>query len=433
MTLSLWLDEPGRKVPSTGKLAMIALIGYFVQVAFFGPTRYFLSQFNIELLWYLPDMLGLACIAAILMRDIYSGSARVAVFLGVIFFYMVGGYTISDSVNSVLSTFKALVPLFCGLLLDRDVLTRRFMKWTLLCFLLLACAGVAYSKYVGLPWLGLEFQGVGVVQQFKQLQWVAGGDVRLYGFAGDQHGAGFSIVALLILLSMSLRKYEFYALAVLSLGAILLTTSRTALLCFFTFVAIHSAANLRSPVDVQPLLKRILRISFIAPAFPIIVIGIALLFDAGDVPYSLESLWMRGTYTWLVIFTFMEELAPSAMLHGFGLGGFGFGLLQSDLARYYTPVDNFIMFNYLCFGLPYVAFYIYQCRRMTFERDPYRVAIFVMLAVYGLTLRGWSDYLFMILFGFSAACVFVGTRGELEQATRSKGRALWRLREIHNN
>ncbi len=102
----------------------------------------------------------------------------------------------------------------------------------------------------------------------------------------------------------------------------------------------------------------------------------------------------------------MDRLAPFATISGFGLGGFGFGLVQSDLAQYFTTVDNFILFNYFTFGIPYLVFYFYQCRRMLMENDSFKVAIYIMTAIYGVTLRGWSDYLFMILVGCSMSVVF---------------------------
>jgi hypothetical protein len=94
------------------------------------------------------------------------------------------------------------------------------------------------------------------------------------------------------------------------------------------------------------------------------------------------------------------------MIHGSGLGGAGFGLRQSGVPYYYTPVDNFILFNFLSFGLPYVVFYVHQCRRLAAEVQPFRVATYIAVTVTGLTLVGWTDYLFMVLYGYAAACVF---------------------------
>jgi hypothetical protein len=366
---------------------------------------------GLEKLWFLPDLLGLVCVAAVLMES-PARKHRALIFMYVILLYCLEGYYVSGSVGSVLSTFKALVPLFCGLLLDRELLARPFMKVLLLALLLLASFGVVFTLTADMPWANLTFEGIGVEQKYKDLQWIEGSRIRSYGFAGDEHGAASSILTLFILFSLNARWLTFYPVAVIALVAIEDTTSRTNLIALVVYIALHSCADLnRSAVD-QFMLKWSLRASFMAPLLPLIIVAITLFYSSDTVPDELLSLWIRGTYTWFVPFTHMDELAPSAILLGFGLGGFSFGLLQSDLASFYTPVDNFILFNFLAFGLPYVFFYPYQCRRLNQEPDPYRIMVFIITAIMGLTLRGWSDSPFMILFGYSTCCVFRGAIGQ---------------------
>jgi len=400
-------------------LSAVTLIAYVCQSAFFGPIRYFLASTGLEKLWFVPDLLGLVCVAGVLIES-PARTHRALIFMYVILLYCVEGYFVSGSVASVLSTFKALVPLFCGLLLDRELLARPFMKVLLLALLSLAAFGVLFTLTADMPWANLTFEGIGVEQKYKDLQWIEGSRIRSYGFAGDEHGAASSILTLLILFSLNARKLTFYLVAVLAFIAIEETTSRTNLIALIAYVTLYSfAARDRSAVD-QFMLRWSLRASFMAPVLPLIIIAITLSFSGDTVPDELLSLWIRGTYTWLVPFTHMDELAPAAVLFGFGLGGFGFGLLQSDLASFYTPVDNFILFNFLAFGLPYVLFYPYQCRRLSREPDPYRITVFIVTAILGLTLRGWSDSPFMILFGYSTCCVFRGSVGRFAAATKAR-------------
>jgi hypothetical protein len=292
------------------------------------------------------------------------------------------------------------------LLLDRELLTRPLMKALFLIMLLTTVAGVAYAKNYNLPWSGMQFEGVGVFQQFKPAQWMSEANVRSFGFGGDEHSAASSIGTLFILLSIGLRRRAFYLCAAVALIGVYLTTSRTNLLCLLVYLALWSVSDMRRTAADQPFLSLSLWLSFCAILVPIFVIGVALYFSIDSVPPALLSLWIRGTDTWLAPFQLTDYLAPFALIHGFGLGGFGFGLLQSDLAQYFTTVDNFILFNYFAFGVPYIAFYFYQCRRMLMEHDPYKVIIYVVTAMYGVTLRGWSDYLFMILVGYTMTAVF---------------------------
>lgn len=399
----------GINVPTLGAVTLVA---YICQAAFFGPVRYFLATANLEMLWYLPDLLGLICIA-VLIKESPSRKFRALAFLSIMVLYSLEGFIVSGSVNSVLSTFKALVPLFCGLLLDRELLASPTMKGVFLVLLLIACAGVVYSDNAEMPWAKLSFEGIGVVQKYRTLQWVPGGQIRAYGFAGDEHGAASSIVTLFILFSINARKRTFYAVAAVALIAVYLTTSRTNLLSLLVYIVLYSFAELNRSALSQPVLRWSLKASFLAIVIPLIIIGIALSFSSETVPFSLLSLWIRGTFTWFVPFTYIEDLAPLAMVHGFGLGGFSFGLLQSDLAKYYTPIDNFILFNYLAFGVPYIMFYFYQYRRLLLEPDPYRIMIFLVTAIDGLTLRIWSDYPVMALYGYSTYSIF---RGDAKRA-----------------
>jgi hypothetical protein len=397
--------SPHEDLISVRNLAGLTLVAYLCQVTLFGPIRYFLFLTHLQLLWYIPDILGLMCLGALLLKDAPT-SPRILIFMAAILFYLVEGYVVSGSTNSVLSTFKALVPLFCGLLLDRSLLTRPLMKAFFFLLLMIAVIGVAYSTVGKMPWSDIQFEGVGVTQQFKGMQWVSGGDIRGFGFGGDEHGAASSIVTLLIFLSFGLRKSHFYFCAIVASIGVFLTTSRTNLLCLLVYVALWTVFDLRRKVSEQPLLNWSLWLSFFAVLMPLAVIGIAFSYTVDSVPRPLLSLWYRGSTIFLAPFELMDRLAPFAIVSGFGLGGFGFGLLQSDLAQYFTTVDNFILFNYFTFGIPYLVFYIYQCRRMLMENDSFKVAIYITTAIYGVTLRGWSDYLFMILVGYSMSIVF---------------------------
>jgi hypothetical protein len=399
------------------RLAQITLVGYLCQTALFAPVRYLLATKHLEMLWYVPDLLGLMCIAAVFITTDHN--LRILVLLNVLLLYAIEGYAVSGSPASVLSTFKALVPLFCGLLLKRDLATGPVMRKILLLFWLAACGGVIYSMYETPPWSSLQFEGAGVLQAYKETQWTPGGGVRNYGFAGDQHAAASSILTLFILLSVERSRFAFCLLGTVSVVTVYLTTSRTNLFSLLIYVGLCLLCDLQRRTDDQFFLKWCLRASFLSVLVPAVGVGIALWYNAADVPTALLSLWIRGNETWLVPFSFINDLAPLAIFSGFGLGGIGFGLLQSNLSRYATTIDNFILFNFFTFGIPYLIFYLFQCRRMLFEQDPYRVIVFVVTAVSGLFLRGWSDYLFMILFGYATACVWRGApiNGLLRQST----------------
>ena len=391
-------------------LARASLVGYLCQTVLFAPIRYFLVTIKLEPLWYVADALGLMCLAAIIVLDATARNYRVLLFLLILGAYAIEGYFVSSSTTSVLSTFKALVPIFCGLLLNRQLLTGRFMRWLFLLFWVTACLGVVYSMYGNPPWSSLQFEGVGVSQAYKAAQWTSEGEVRNFGFSGDQHGAASSILTLLILLQLSSPKFTFYLFGMISIVITYITTSHTNLIALLIFLGLSLFVDLNKRVDHQFILKWSLRFSFLAILVPAFVIGFAQWYASTDIPKSLLSLWIRGDQTWLAPFGFIEDLAPYAPLFGFGLGGIGFGLLQTDLVAYARTIDNFDLFNLLTFGAPFCFFYLYQCRQMLLERDPHRILVFIVISLIGIPLRGWSDYLFMILYGYATMRTFRGFR-----------------------
>ncbi len=400
----------------------VTVIGYLTQIVLFGPLRYYLSNVGLQPVWYIPDALGLACIPLFLIAH-RQNRYQSLLFLAVIVVYLIEGYLISRSVTSVLSTFKALVPLFCGLLLNRRIIEARLVRCCFMALLTVAMLGILYSLEGKAPWSGTNFEGVSGTRAFKATQWVFGGsgEIRNFGFGGDQASTSSGMLTLFIFLSLRIRRL-FAVISGLAVAVfIYMTTARTELLALFVYLLLWWRTDLRRMAQNQLVSQLALKASFVlALLVPIAVILFAANFDDHTIPKSLTSLWIRGSVTFLAPLDLLETFAPLAFIHGFGLGGFGFGFWQSpELAPFGVTVDNFFIYNFFAFGLPYLLFYAYQCWAMNSERDPYRVIIYVTLVVLGSFLRGWAGYDFMILFGFATAATFAGaSRREAPIATR---------------
>jgi hypothetical protein len=396
------------------RLSILALLSYAVREPFVGAVQFYLNQLNLGVLWFVPDIMGFVCIGAILAVELtQAGSLKFAFIIIVIFYYMLLGYISIGSFASSLSGFKALLPLFVGLTLTERVLQRRSIRLTLVLLLLLAIAGLWYSAYNELPWAGLNFDsGIGESRTFKSIQWAGStGAYRPFGFSGDQHYAGSSILFLLALIGVSNRRALFYALCLPAGAAIYISTSRTSLLAFLLLVALcftFDVLEKRTRPGLTALVAAAL--PFFTIVAPVTIMIFAQMYSGNDVPGELFSLWVRGHDVFLQPFALMPVFAPNAWLFGFGLGGVGFPVRQSAYSSYEAIIDNFLLFSYYSFGIPFLLFYFGMCVRNCYESDIYKRILFCVTVIFGQFILGWANGMFMLVFGYAASSSFLRGR-----------------------
>jgi hypothetical protein len=140
------------------------------------------------------------------------------------------------------------------------------------------------------------------------------------------------------------------------------------------------------------------------------VMAFAQSYSLNEVPGDLVSLWVRGNEVFLQPFTLMPIFAPNAWLFGFGLGGVGFPVLQSNYASYSSIIDNFLLFSYYSFGVPFLLFYFAMCVRNSSETDIYKRILFCVTIVFGQFILGWANGMFMLVFGYAASASFMRGR-----------------------
>jgi hypothetical protein len=391
-------------------LAVAVLLAYAVREPFAGAVQYYLDQLHLGFLWFLPDAIGLICVAALVVIDLVKfGSFKFPFFLCAIFYYMLLGYVSIGSAASSFSGFKALLPLFAGLMLSRPLLQRNYIQIALTALLLLAMAGVWWSLKNTLPWAQLSFDSGLGVKQLRSTIWAAGGTYRPFGFASDPHSAGSSIVFLFALIGAGNARLLFYGLSVPVAMTVWASTSRT------SFMALAILLLLRFVLDVlekrdRPRLTELVTavVPFLVICAPMCVMAFAQMYSANDVPGELFSLWIRGNEVFLQPFTLMPMFAPNAWLFGFGLGGVGFPVIQSNYASYSSIIDNFLLFSYYSFGIPFLIFYFAMCLRNRLEADFYKRILFCVTLIFGQSILGWANGMFMIVFGYAASASFLG-------------------------
>jgi hypothetical protein len=151
---------------------------------------------------------------------------------------------------------------------------------------------------------------------------------------------------------------------------------------------------------------------FLVLLAPISVMGFAQIYSSSDVPSELYSVWVRGYEVFLQPFKLMPIFAPNAWLFGFGLGGVGFPLRQSIYSsyEYAAIIDNFLLFSYYSFGIPFLLFYVAMCIRNCSETDLYKRVLFCVTMIFGQFILGWANGMFMLVFGYAASSSFLKGR-----------------------
>ena len=376
------------------QLIPVTLVAYVGRDCAATLIQFLLNSLGLDFLWYVPDALGLVSVAFLLgISSTRSHTIFFTLIPMAIFYFCVGLY-VSESIASSLSALKMCLPLSAGLILRANYLSVRWVRLALFSMLLISVIGIIFTYFSPLPYADLHFEGLDRTRTLQSDMFMYG-ERRPRGFAGDQHGAGFSIVAVTFLLSLNQSFRMTLILICLELPVIFITTSRSSLLAaivFYIIIFIHRKRAVFSAAVV---------VSCYLVLTPVMLSVVFSNIPLNDVPYEIRSLATRVAESWYLPFSYMGVLSPLAWLHGYGLGGVGYPLLLSSQPSYYVPVDNFFIGSYLIMGVIYVPVYVLSCLNVIYNSDFPRRCAFVVCTVFGQFIWGFGNSNFLILYGFA--------------------------------
>ena len=391
-------------------LLVVTIVSYLVREPLQSALQYYLSGGPLSYLWYAPDLLAVICMASFLFNLMGVGAnLTVCILIAMLSSSMFVGLYVSGSPAAVASAFKLGVPIFVGFLAREDILDKPVIRIAAAVALVIAIGAIIYSSQHDLPWDKASFELGGNEKTFKGVAYLYG-ERRFSGFSGDSHAAAFCVLAPLMLLYRNRRNITFYPAVLVAAYAIFIVQSRTTLVILVLFVAFCKCLDWRitRPVFANGNVLNIIVFAFssVVVLFPLVISIWAASTNLSDQSYELRSLWARGHDSWIMPFTFMDKLAPLAMLHGFGLGGIGYPLYLSEISEYYVPVDNFHLYNLLIFGFYYAFIYIYIVGAVLKDPSPGRKVIFSILSLYSIFLSGYGSPFFLIVYGYSFRAAF---------------------------
>lgn len=384
----------------------LTLISYALRDADGAFVKYILSSVGLQFFWFFPDLLGCLSLVILACTSLELG---LVLFFGLVFYSTVG-YLVTGSLASVGAGLKMLLPVFCGLVLPSTELRRSYVNLALMAILVISCLGVFYSYVSTPPWSGMAFETGDSVKAAKTTMYYLG-QTRTSGLNEDPHGAAFSILALCMLVFVRTRSFwRISCLIPLALAAIYLTTSRSSLVAAVLYITLLFFL----PREGSRVRSAILRLSlFVSFLLFVVPLGLMIYFSnisVTDVSYAFRSLFARARESWILPFEVMDTLAPYAYLHGYGIGGVGFPLLNSNVSSYFSPVDNFFLFNYLMFGLPYALVYVVIAWTALREHDQYKYILLTITTIFGHFILGYGSSLFLIIYAYSINGLIVNFR-----------------------
>lgn len=220
--------------------------------------------------------------------------------------------------------------------------------------------GVCLDKLgVTFPWAGMKTI-VGDINVDVSKDWQIQDPLarRVAGFARSSISVACLMPPLALILVNRLRHPHIRGLiALLSIGAVSLTTQKGAIIAFIPLITL-----LFFPLDARLRGLRIACIAFIIAAITLPLLTLNMHLSHGTGVFSTESLYLRIAYTWPQALAWIER--HHLMIFGVGLGGIG-GPQRFYAPDYFNPADNMMILLYAYFGIFALIYVIFAARLAT--------------------------------------------------------------------
>ena len=348
---------------SFDKLALFA--GAFIVYgdAFSGALRYFYASIGIPYLSYAPFLFGLFTIVLLSLRVAMGGRHLVAVGAGwfAVIFSALLSLWLGRGLGEVLFGLYIAIPLFLGIAVivmgqERALYRHLSIVW------LIAVVGVALDSVVDFPWYSTNFEVLGLDVQAAR-QWSTFGIERLAGFSRASFAAANQIaLGCAIILCTGRGLFKKFAVFSISIGAILLTTSKTPLVIVALLpLALAGFKSLsldkRSSFGLVGYQKiTIGSLLFVVVALPLVE-GLARNFISSTRYgiFQLASMFDRAGTTWPRAFELLNfDGNPFQLVLGRGVGGIGAAQVLNERAIF-NPADNLFVYLYVSIGCASLA------------------------------------------------------------------------------
>ena len=271
--------------------------------------------------------------------------------------------------------------------------------------------GVCIEKFgVTFPWTGIKTV-IGDLNVDVSKDWQIEDPLarRVAGFTRSSISVAAALPSLTIVLLCKLRHPAVKGLlALIAIGAVVLTTQKGSVVAFVPVAAIlclpmaHQAGWLRGAFVIFALL---------AVGLPLMTLGLHM--DHGAGVFSTESLYLRIAYTWPDAWRWITN--HQMLLFGVGMGGIG-GPQRLYAEDFFNPSDNIAILLYAYFGV-FAVLYVGIVWALAFKPVTGRMdrvipalAILAFAFGYGMVLSVIEDQSASLFLGAAVGVLWRETR-----------------------
>lgn len=223
-----------------------------------GVLRWVFDMFGVAVLAYVPQLMMLACIAYLALRDLVDGRLKLGTLIAVVVLsitLLVGWYNTSG-LQQVVFGLWILLPFFFGMVSAPLWLRPGRLGLRVIGVVFVVCVGgVLLHSFVAYPWVGLSYS-IGQVELEGAREWhVSGGQQRLSGLARSSFDVAGQILMLATLLTIHIKQGWGRGLIwVIACAGIALSTSKGVVLALLMAAFAVEALHRRWPVLMYAIL-----------------------------------------------------------------------------------------------------------------------------------------------------------------------------------
>jgi len=355
-------------------VVIFTVIIFFATRVIDGVLRWFLANFGLYYLTYLPQLSIIFCITMsfCLLKLNRLSLNKIVVFLILAF----GSIIAITYIRNLIQIFWGLYVSICfvfGLIAYKYVFSlenQKYIPRISLILLLIVMLGLVVDYSFDLPWVGFSFEMGGLSLEGSR-EWETSGlfGRRLAGFSRASFDTSGQLLVLLLLYIAFGQSLKLKILVYLLGGlGIYLTTTKTAI-GIWAFFGVLFLLQKITPVKVQIIFRKIIPVVLFLIGFTLPVLSyyfsneynsnifeVIVASRENDKDLKITNSFVMGRFIYIWPAAIENTITQGNILFGKGIGGIGTPLLYVN-SDFYNPADNTYVHLFSLFGLSSFIFY----------------------------------------------------------------------------
>lgn len=386
--------------------ACAAAVILFLRDGLAGLVRFYLDSYHASLLWFAPDLVAAIGFVLFVQGPLLRLQSPLALLIVVQFCLSlaIGIVFMTSPPLAIISSIKLFVPFALGYAMAGQSFTdERWKRIAILAILAISVAGLLMAPFVNFPWVGAEFQSLGVTRVANRQWWSDSLTQRHGGFAYDNTSAAFLCVFLYAVIYTHLpARWRLLLIGPISV-ALWFSNSKTAILTWLMYLAYLLFMRQVRADRSQNWSVRLARLSFLFVPIPVLLMLSVSGLDLSDISTQLVSVQDRINNTWQFPFLYLSRENPLLLLTGCGLGCFTYPMFYTPLTALNVPLDNYYLTSMVTFGGSFLIIILGMLWRGTRSVSAEKLVLILLFNIYSVTVQcfGPASTGFLLAYAFS--------------------------------